>query len=270
MKIPEKLFPLTGMSLPGMVCFCLIVLLGGILRPVRLMASDPVPVFKPGEKLIFELRWSFVPAGTAVLEVMPIEKINGVDAYHFVLTASTNSFMDNFYKVRDRIDAYADISMTRSLYYKKKQREGHSKKDIVVEFDWKTNQARYSNSGQQRDPISISPGTFDPFSVFYFSRIFDWSKNTTLEHPVTDGKKLIMGKANLKAKTKITTPLGEYDTYLFEPGIENVGGVFEKKRGAKIQIWVSADHLKIPLRLESEVSVGSFIAELISIEGNEE
>lgn len=239
-----------------------------MLWPGSLLAGDQLPAFKPGEKLIFELRWSFVPAGTAVLEVLPLEKINGEEAWHFVLTASTNSFVDKFYKVRDRIDAYADQGMTRSLHYQKKQREGRSKKDIVVDFDWMKNEVRYTNFGTTRAPVSLQPGTFDPYSVFYFSRTFDWSKNTILERPVTDGKKLILGKAILKKKTKITVPLGEFETYLFEPGIENIGGVFEKKKGAKIEVWVTADHRKIPVRLQSEVAVGSFIAELVAIEGN--
>jgi hypothetical protein len=255
--------------MPKLVILCLIGLWAGMLLPGPLLAADPVAPFRPGEKLIFSLRWSFVPAGTAILEVMPIEKINGVEAYHFLMTASTNSFLDKFYKVRDRIDAFADLSMTQSLYYKKKQREGRSKRDIVVEFDWVLNQARYSNFGKNIKFTPIVPGTFDPFSVFYFSRTFDWNTHSTLERPVTDGKKLIVGKAHLKAREKIKTPLGEFETYRFEPGIENIGGVFEKKKGAKIEVWVSADHRKIPLRLKSEVAVGSFIAELVAIQGTE-
>jgi hypothetical protein len=242
---------------------------GSMLWPGFLLAAEQTLAFKPGEKLIFELRWSFVPAGTAVLEVLPMESFDGEEAWHFTLTASTNSFVDKFYKVRDRIDAYADKGMTRSLHYQKKQREGRSKKDIVVDFDWMKNEVRYTNFGQSRAPVPLQPGTFDPYSVFYYSRTFDWSKNTSLERPVTDGKKLILGKAILKEKTKITVPLGEFETYLFEPAIESIGGVFEKKKGAKIMVWVTADHRKIPVRLQSEVAVGSFIAELVAMEGNE-
>ena len=53
--------------------------------------------FYPGEKLIFQLKWSVVPAGEGILEILPIETINGVSAYHFVLTARSNSFIDFFY-----------------------------------------------------------------------------------------------------------------------------------------------------------------------------
>ena len=126
--------------------------------------------FHPGEKLTFLLKWGIIPAGKAVLEVLPIETINGVPAYHFVLTARSNSFLDMFYKVRDRIDAYTDLDMTRTLLYKKKQREGSTKNDIVVQFDWDKNEALYSRSNRPQVPLSIMPGCFDPLSIFYYSR----------------------------------------------------------------------------------------------------
>ena len=75
--------------------------------------------FYPAEKLTFQLKWTFVPAGVGVLEVLPMETINGVKAYHFVLTARSNSFIDCLYKVRDRIDAYTDIEMNHTILYKK-------------------------------------------------------------------------------------------------------------------------------------------------------
>ncbi|MEJ2657998.1 MAG: DUF3108 domain-containing protein, partial [Desulfobacterales bacterium] len=62
--------------------------------------------FHPGEKLTFRLRWTIIPAGESVLEVLPMETIDGINAYHFVLTAKSNAFIDQFYKVRDRIDSY--------------------------------------------------------------------------------------------------------------------------------------------------------------------
>ena len=183
------------------------------------------------------------------------------------MTARTNSFVDNFYKVRDRIDAYADMGMNRSLFYKKKQREGRSKKDIEVTFDWSKMQAQYSNFGKKRTPISIKPGTFDPLSAFYFTRLFDWENEKEIRRPVTDGKKNIIGKARLIKRETIQTPSGSFDAYLYEPDIEYIGGVFEKSPDAKIRLWVTADERRIPVRLESKVIVGSFVAELISITG---
>ncbi len=223
--------------------------------------------FYPGEKLTFQLKWTIIPAGEAVLEVLPIETINGAKAYHFVMTARSNSFIDHFYKVRDRIDAYADIDMTHSILYKKKQHEGKNKKDVVVNFSWEQNKAQYSNFNNKRPPIDILSGSFDPLSAFYYTRLVELKKNSIIERPVTDGKKCIIGKAFVIKKERIKLASGTYDTYLIEPELKHVGGVFEKSKNAKIQLWVTADKRRIPVKIKSKVVVGSFVGELVSATG---
>jgi hypothetical protein len=60
---------------------------------------------------------------------------------------------------------------------------------------------------------------------------------------------------------------GTYDTYLIEPEIKHIGGVFEKSKNAKIKLWVTADKRKIPVKIKSKVVVGSFVGELVSATG---
>ena len=223
--------------------------------------------FHPGEKLTFQLKWTIIPAGESVLEVLPIETIDGVQAYHFSLTAKSNSFIDNFYKVRDRIDAYADTQMSHSILYKKKQREGRTHRDIVVTFDWENNNAEYTNFNDKRPPIDLLPGSFDPLSAFYFVRLFDFKSSSIIERPVTDGKKCIIGKLTIIKRETIKLASGTYDTFLIEPELKHIGGVFEKSENAKIQIWITADKRKIPVKIKSKVVVGSFVGELVSATG---
>jgi hypothetical protein len=223
--------------------------------------------FYPGEKLTYLLKWTIIPAGESVLEVLPMESIDGVKSYHFLLTVKSNTFIDTFYKVRDRIDAYANTEMTHSVWYKKKQREGSTQRNIVVNFDWQNNKAQYTNFEEKRPPIDIMPGSFDPLSAFYFVRLFDFQKKSTIEHPVTDGKKCVIGKLSVIKKETLKLESGTYDTYLIEPELKHIGGVFEKSKDAKIQLWVTADKRKIPVKIKSKVVVGSFSGELVSASG---
>lgn len=225
--------------------------------------------FNPGEKLTFVLKWTFIPAGEAVLEVLPIEIVNGIKSYHFLLTAKSNEFIDPFYKVRDRIDAYTDIKMTRSILYKKNQLEGKTHRDIVVQYNWKKYKAQYSNFNEELEPIDLLPGTFDPLSAFYYSRLFDLKEDLILERPVTDGKKCIIGKLAVIKRETIKLESGTYDTYLLEPEVKHIGGVFDKSKNAKIQLWVTADHRRMLVKIKSKVVVGSFTGELVSAEGLE-
>ena len=222
--------------------------------------------FQPGEKLTFNLTWNLIPAGTATLEVLPVETMNGVESLHFVFTAKTTPFLDHIYKVRNRVDSYTDTNMTRSVLYKKTVQEGRRKADIEVTFNWEENLAQYSNFGVRKKPIPIQPGTFDPFSIFYYARMLDIGKGPEINQPVTDGRQFAIGAAKVIKRETINVPTGKYDAYLIEPDLKNIGGVFSKNPDAKIYLWVSADQHKIPVKVKSSVTIGSFVGELVSVE----
>ena len=223
--------------------------------------------FEPGEKLSYVLKWGFIPAGEATLEVRPVTDVAGQPAYHFVLTARSNDVIDNFYKVRDRIDAYAAADMQHSLHYIKKQREGGYKRDITVTFDWARMQAQYENKGKPKDPIRLMPGSFDPLSAFYFTRLMELTPGSKISQPITDGRKNVVGEARVVKRETIKVAGEPYDTFLIVPDLKHVGGVFKESKNAKIHIWVTADHRRIPVRLKSKVVVGSFVGELVEAEG---
>ena len=224
--------------------------------------------FAPGEKLTFQLRWENIPAGHAVLEVQPVKEFNGEQVNHFVLTAFTNSAIDVFYKVRDRFESYADIEMNNSILFRKRQREGSYKKDVLVEFDWPNDQVKYTLRGQPKEPLSgIPPGAFDPLSAFYFIRMMDFRLDSSLERPITDGKNRFIGRAKVVGREILTLESGTYDTFIVEPETAHIGGVFRKSKDPKLQFWITADERRIPVRFKSKVAVGHFIGDLVSVEG---
>lgn len=249
--------------------FRLIGCLGAILAVMGFgiaLADDAKLPFRPGEKLTFELKWTLVPAGQATLEVKPITPVDGKDAYHFRMTARTNRFVDAFYKVRDRIDGYTDLAITRSVFYAKRQREGKTKKNVVVRFDWDSQTAEYTEflKRAQKGPVPLLPGAFDPLSIFYYTRKQSFAVGRELQRPVTDGKKCVLGQAKILRRETITVPAGTFDTFLMVPDLKHVGGVFKKSKNAKIELWVSADERRLPVKLRSKVVVGSFTGELVA------
>ncbi|MBF0449354.1 MAG: DUF3108 domain-containing protein [Candidatus Magnetomorum sp.] len=253
------------MNVPTRIKLLLIFLIC-ILSGNTTFADQPISAFYPGEKLTYRLKWGFIPAGQSVLEVLPYETINGYQSFHFQLKAKTNTFVDKFYQVRDQIDAYASIDMKHSVHYQKSVREGRTKRDVIVLFDSTKKFVQYSNFDQKKPPVSISSQTFDPLSAFYYVRLFDPNTNKNISASVTDGKKCVTGSVQYIKQESITVPFGTFSTWLIEPDIKDVGGVFEKSTNAKIQIWVTDDERHIPVLLKSKVIVGSFYAELIKIE----
>ncbi len=215
-----------------------------------------------GEELEFELRWEFMPAGTACLRVHPDTRVNGVAASHFVMKARTNSFLDTFYKVDNRIDAFATPDLGRSVLYKNRQREGRRKRDITVTFDWENKMARYRNRDRAKPPVPLLPGSLDPLSAFYYVRRQRFREGDILSCPVTDGKKNVIGRVRVIRRETVTVKAGTFDTLLLLPDMRHAGGVFRKSPGARLYIWVTADARHMPVLLKSQVAVGSFLAEL--------
>ncbi len=235
----------------------------------RIAIGQPPP-FAPGETLNYELYWTIVPAGTGVLRVLPMTTIDGRPAWHFQLTARSNAFIDPFYKVRDTIDAYADPSMTHSLYYRKHQHEGSTQRVITVSFDWARRRAIYHKVERERVSDKETPlmdGTFDPLSSFFYVRGIDPGSHPVIERPITDGNRNVIAQVRVIRRETIRVSGRDWDTFLVEPDLRNIGGVFEKKKNARIRIWITADRRHIPVRLKSKATVGSFVADLISASG---
>ena len=251
--------------LPALIV-CL-VLLVSVASPTAVPAiTRPVP-FLPGEKLHFRLRWGAIPVGEAVMAVEAITDVEGTPAYHFVLTAHTFPFIDMFYKVRDRIDAYLDVGINRSVFYAKKQHEGSTRRSVVVKFDWDKHEVQYSNYGKKKAPVAVPAGTMDPLSSFYYARVYGLRVNDDIQRPVTDGKKCVVGRARVIRKEAVTISGKTYDTYLVEPEAKDIGGVFKQSKNARVRVWLTADHRRIPVKIKSKVVVGSFTVELVSATG---
>jgi hypothetical protein len=111
------------------------------------------------------------------------------------------------------------------------------------------------------------PGTFDPLGVFYAFRLNPLTDNLEVEAPVTDGQKCVMGRARVIRREKVAVDAGAFDTFLIEPDLRHIGGIFKKSKGAKLLLWVTADDRRIVVKVKSKVAVGHFTAELVSMEG---
>ncbi len=246
-----------------------------ILLPVSiaLIAREAAAVeqtpFRPGEKMHYVLKYGVIPAGEASLEVHDMDEIQGEEAYHFVMTARSNAFIDIFFKVRDRIDSYTDTGMNHSLYYKKDQKEGGTRRKIRVDFNWDKNESTYVNFDNEPKVLNQPPGAFDPLSVFYFSRLLDLQKGKKYEHPVTDGDKTMMGILRVMGRETIRVPAGVFNTLVLEPDLQKVEGVFFKEQKAKIKLWVTDDEHRLLVMMKSKAIVGSFVAELVAVDGHD-
>ncbi|OIO05320.1 MAG: hypothetical protein AUJ49_01480 [Desulfovibrionaceae bacterium CG1_02_65_16] len=218
--------------------------------------------FGPGEKLSYDLYWTFIKAGSATLETLESGPVEGRPALHFRALAQSTPFVDTFYKVRDSIESWVDPGVTHALLYRKDQSEGSYVRHYLVRFDKNGNVAYRYSHGELKNAVIIPQGTFDPLSMLFFFRTRALFAGMEFAAPVTDGEKSITGTARVVRRETIKTKAGAFDTLLVEPDVRNIGGVFRKSPDATLQVWITNDARRIPVRVRSKVVVGHFSMEL--------
>lgn len=218
--------------------------------------------FKVGEKLTFDVKYGFVTAGVATMEIPRLKKISGRQAYHITFNVNSVPSFDWFYKVRDRYETYLDEEGLFPWRFEQHIREGGYSRDFSAFFDHKKGVAKTSE-GQYTIPKYVN----DIVSAFYLARTFDYTKmkkgdRIKLENFYKD--KVYPLDVVYHGKEKISVSAGTFNCFVVEPLVQE-GGLF--KTEGNILVYLSDDALKIPVMVKTKVIIGSINAELTNYEG---
>jgi Protein of unknown function (DUF3108) len=211
--------------------------------------------FQAGEKITYKVYYTlagvFVAAGEAVFNTT-LEHLNGKTVYHVIGEGSTYSFYDNFFKVRDRYETYIDTATLQPHKFIRNVNEGGYKKYENVAFNKVTN-AAVTNDGVFKVPACIQ----DVLSAIYYARNLDFSRlkiSDTIPFSMFLDNQVYHLYIRYLGKEVIKTKYGKFKAIKFKPLLIK-GTIFEG--GEKMTVWVSDDGNRIPLRVESPISVGT-------------
>jgi hypothetical protein len=219
--------------------------------------------FSIPEKLIFDLTWTGVKAGTAVLEV-----VDEKDTLRVISTANSAGWVSVFYTVDDRVEAVLSKGKSQNFIgqsknYRIKIREGKHRRDKEIVFDHAKHTALFMDhlaKDKDRKEYSVNDNVFDPLSVLYYVRTMKLEVGKSAFVDVFDSKKLWNVEVQVLKKEKISTILGEVETIVIKPLLKSEG-IFNRK--GEILIWLTDDQKKIPVKMQSKVVVGAITATLV-------
>ena len=241
--------------------FIAVIITWAALLAAQARAGQDLP-FGPGERLAYDIHWGFIPAGRAELWVKADGQVDGVPARYFWAQARTLAWVDNFYKVRDTMEAWTDLDVTHALHYKKDQNEGSFHKKVDLLFDKKTNLSYRWARGKLQHIINQPVDVFDPMSILFSFRKHALHKGMEFRANVSDGKISVVSKALVEGREVVKTGIGDIEAYKVRLDIKHLSGVFKKSADADLFVWFSADERRIPVKVRSKVAVGSFIMTL--------
>jgi len=232
--------------------------------------------FQSGEKVSYNVYYKLGFLWFNAAEVsfsVKTKMYNNKKVFHFDSYGQTLSNYDWIYKVRDHFQSYSDSVMLSPLFFSRVTSEGSYKVNEQYIFDSEKKKIyssiETSNKPKITDTLKMQACTFDVLTAIYACRNTNITKLV-----VNDTIPIIMLVEN---KT--------YNLYLRYLGVENIklnndklfrcrkfsilmieGTIFSG--GEDVNIWISDDKAKVPMRVEAHILVGSIIAEVDIFEGN--
>jgi hypothetical protein len=280
--------PFTKRGGKGGLLFVLLVFIFAYLPLPSHAASFNIP-----EKLVYDLTWAGIKAGTASLEL-----INDGDKIKIISTARSAKFISVFYKVDDRVESTLiknennppesprsslwkrgnppipplvkggeggfsgeSLFIGKPANYRLRIREGKHRKDKEVIFDPNNSKAIYiDHLENERKEFDVPDFVFDPLSGFYYIRALRLEVGKPVYVTIFDSKKVWNVEVQVLRREKITLPIGTFDTIVIKPLMKSEG-IFYRK--GDITIWLTDDMKRIPVMVETKVKIGHITVTLV-------
>lgn len=218
--------------------------------------------FKNGEYVKFYVFYTlagiWVHAGNVSFSVNQ-EMLNNKPVYHITGDGATLPGYDWIYRVRDRYETYIDTSNLLPVRFIRNVDEGGFKIYENITFNQTTNTA-ISKNGVYKVPPCVQ----DVLSEVYLARNIDYNKykagdqipfDLFLDNEVFHMYIRYLGKETIKSR------YGTFRCFKFKPLLLK-GTIFEG--GEKMTVWVTDDANRLPIRVESPITVGSVKVDMMS------
>jgi len=253
----------------------------GTVSPLALNAQDSLPpsiaptvqgidtvrtvsqrAFAVGERLVYDVGYSFIIAGEAVFSIPSMQTVNGRECFQVLFTVVSTPTFSWIYRVDDRYETLLDSKGIFPWRFTQRVREGKYRYDFTADFD-QINHVALTKEGR----YPIPPYVHDVVSAFFYTRTMDFSRSRAgervyLENFYKDTTYNLAVKFLGRQQTEVKA--GRFNCIVVEPLIKE-GGLFKSE--GRILIWLSDDERKIPVKVSTKVVVGSIDAELREYSG---
>lgn len=223
-----------------------------------------------GEEMEFSVNYSFIRAGTAYIKAKGVIDTPLGMAYLVETTAKSAAVIDAVFKVRDINFSFISVKDFSSFGYSQSIREGHYDRDEWITFDAakKTYSGLLSKlSGGRTNIDGELPGPVqDMLSSLFFMREQDLSGKTDIILDVTNREKTYPMRVKVLGRETVKTGAGKFNCVVVEPEFRGEGIFIQK--GKSLKVWLTDDELKIPVKMEAKVFIGSVNAKLESYKKN--
>lgn len=214
------------------------------------------------ERWDYDIKFGMIKAGTGYMQITNEVYNDSIPVYKILFKAKTNRFFDTFYKVRDKIISWWDKENLVPLEFSKELREGTYKQRRTHYYfhDQQFSMYYYFSFKKhilKEKRVDILKNTQDILTAFYNIREQDLHVGEVYQSEITIDGKSFTADIDVLRQEKIKTKLGRKMCFVIEPKLAG-DAVFRQK--GNIFIWITADEDRIPVKVQSKISYGSFYA----------
>ena len=256
--------------------------------------------FKPGEKLIYEVRYTRFPIAAKVGEVtfeyvgeaeppgiaaadepffkqldltfqpQPQERyfrLRGSAVSKGILTALFGIDVANRYETLvDRQDFSARLHWREVNQNKKHEAQAVLFEREPAGITYKSVDLNKPQADIKTKPLPRAEGMLDLISAFYFVRLQKLKEGEMLRFPVSDDGVNYVFDVVVGKKEKLNTDCGKVNTLRIEPKLFGPGQLIS--RPGEMTLWLTADKTRVPVKLIAKTSAGTVSARLLNFKNN--
>ena len=220
------------------------------------------------EALNYAVRWGAIKAGQGRIEVQGTENFKERSAYHLFMELKTVGVTKALHAYDEITNTWIDQSSFLPLKYEKQTREGAYSRNEEVIFDVPCQRLnridrRLDKNISERKQARLPGPTLDILGYIFYLRTLPLEVGAQYELTLVSGNRLWPVTVHVKNKLQISTSAGWFNCFFIEPTLRGDASDLKLKQ---LQVWLTADDKKIPVRIRMEANVGHITADLINTE----
>ncbi|MBR9860166.1 DUF3108 domain-containing protein, partial [bacterium] len=219
--------------------------------------------FTFGEELDYRVHYGWINAATIKFKVKPEPvKIKGRSTFNVIAYGRTNKSFDWAYRVRDYFESYIDSQSMAPLKYFKTVEEDEYKDVDLVYYD---HQKKWLTG--KKKSMEMPAYVQDVVSAVFYARTIDFSDayvGETFPLDIYLDQKIYSLKFKYLGVETINADVGKVRCIKLRPQLV-VDRVFKDEDD--MTIWVSDDANKIPIRVQTDIWIGSLKVDLEKYKG---
>jgi len=212
-------------------------------------------VFRPGEKLEYDVRYGPVVLGGLVLRTLPVETVAGTECYHFRAELEINRSLSWLFWASYQLETWCDTKELITRRSRKRTREPNYRAEWTADYYQDEQRVIYSDSNEYQAPDSAR----DLLTLWYYLRTRPLEPGTVV---VLNGH---IDRKNYRLQARVTdygvvrTGAGRFDCLAVSPSAAGPLGA----------VLVSRDSCHLPVVLRTRVAglvVSAFLRRITSQE----